>query len=253
MIKEILDRITKSGYEAYIVGGYVRDYLQGIPNNDIDIITNASKETLIKLFPNAKEVKDYESIHIIMHPYNIDITRYRKEYNLVNGIPSKIEYIDDFKLDSVRRDFTINSLYLDKDLKLVDPFGYKKDLDNKLIKVIGDTKEKFDEDPLRILRAIRLSITLDFELDKDIIDYLNNYTLKISEIKPFKARKELDKIFTSNNIEKFIKYAKKYELDKYLELNIDNLKINDNLLSIYKQIDYNKKYLTNREIKEVIS
>ena len=223
MIKEILNKIIDNGYEAYIVGGFVRDYLSNINNYDVDIITNASKENLLKILPNAKPSINYESIHINLPPYNIDITRYRIESNLINGIPKSITYIDDFKEDSKRRDFTINSLYLDAHFNLVDPFNYKKDLDDKIIRVIGNTKDKFDEDPLRILRAIRLYTVYDYELSDDIILYIENYPYKLSEIEPFKKEKELNKIKNSNNTEKFIKLAKKYELDKYLKIDLDTL------------------------------
>ena len=219
MIKEIMKKIIEKEYEAYIVGGFVRDYLSNIENYDIDIITNASKEIMLKIFPNAKPSINYESVHIDLPPYNIDITRYRVESGLKNGKPVYISYIDDFIKDSDRRDFTINSIYLDSDYNLVDPFNYKKDLDNKIIRVIGNTKKKLDEDPLRILRAIRLHIIYDYKLNADILSYIKKYPYKLKEIEPNKRRKELSKIKSSGNIEKFVKFVKTYELDEYLKIN----------------------------------
>ena len=154
-LKNILLKIIDNGFEAYIVGGYVRDFLLGYESTDIDICTNALPKNLIEIFDGDNiSVSSYGSIKLRSNKYNVDITTYRKEISYINGKLSEIEYINDIETDIQRRDFTINALYMDIDGNIIDKVNGKQDINDKIIHVIGDINKKFKEDPLRILRAL---------------------------------------------------------------------------------------------------
>jgi len=160
-IVNILKKIEKNGFEAFVVGGYVRNNLLGINSRDVDICTNALPKDIIKIFNLKKDTKDnYGSVNIITKKYNIDITTYRKESNY-NLHKPEVEFINNIDDDLERRDFTINAILLNSNNELIDKYNGIEDLNNKLLKCIGNTKEKLTNDPLRILRALRFSIIYD--------------------------------------------------------------------------------------------
>ena len=214
-MKEILDKIIKEGFECYIVGGYVRDYLLGYDSKDIDICTNAKVEDLIKIFNGTgKPNKEYYSYHIKDGDYTYDITSYRKELQYKKNKPIKLEYAKDLKTDLLRRDFTINTFAIDENGKLLDLLNAKEDLDNRIIKVVGNTKEKLTEDKTRIIRAIRFACTLDFTLSNEIREFLKENGKMLNEVPKEYIKKELDKIFDSNHYDKFFEIVRNYNLSK---------------------------------------
>ncbi len=238
IIREIIKKIVDAKFEAYIVGGYVRDYLLGLKTNDIDIATNASVDDLIKIFgemgtPNPK----YYSYHILKDNYRFDITSYRKEFEYKKNKPIKIVPADDLKTDLLRRDFTINTFAMDKNGKFVDLLNSKIDLDNKVIKVVGDTYEKFNEDKTRIIRAIRFACTLNFELDDGIKEFLEKNGHMLNEMPREYIKKELDKIFDSDSYNRFFDLVKTYKLDKYLSIKFDNIHQAYDRIGIWAQIE----------------
>ena len=132
---EVLNILANNGYVAYIVGGYPRDYLLNIKSTDIDICTNAKPVELSAIFDTDK-INDigYGAIKIIYKNYRFDITTFRKDIKYEdNRRPIKIKYINDLKKDLLRRDFTINTLCIDKDGNLIDLLNAKGDIDNKII------------------------------------------------------------------------------------------------------------------------
>lgn len=241
-LKNILKKIEENGFKAYIVGGYVRDDLLKIKSLDVDICTSALEKDLMWIFSCAKNVKEYGAVKLSNDKYNIDITTLRKEEDLINGKPSKVTYITNLEEDLQRRDFTINAMCYDSEFNLIDLVGGKRDLNNKIIRVIGNTKKKFDEDPLRILRALRFMCVLDFSLSKDILEYLKTDASKLSEISLNKRKKELDKIFASKNVFKFINIAKKYNLEDYLGIKFNKVIRTGYSIGIWAQIEYDPKY-----------
>ncbi len=238
-MKEIMELLEKEGFESYIVGGYVRDYLLGRETHDVDICTNASIDDLIRIF-DGKGVyyKDYFAYHIKDDKYTYTITSYRKELEYKNNKPIKIKKAKTLIEDVQRRDFTINTFAIGTNGLLIDSLGAKKDLDSKIIKVVGDINKKFSEDKTRILRAIRLSCTLDFDLEPRIIEFLNsNHISYLKEIDDDTKKKELSKIFDSNNYKKFFYLCKKYKLNKYLKISYTDIKPSYNRFGIWAQID----------------
>ncbi len=214
----ILNILNENNHEAYIVGGYVRDKLLNRKSNDIDISTSATPKQIMELFPNASS-PNYGSINIIYKNTNFDITTFRREIKYEdNRIPVKIKYIKNIKNDLLRRDFTINTFCIDKDGNILDYLNAKPDLTSRLIKTVGNPKERLKEDSLRILRAIRFATILDFEIEEETKYYLKEYAYLLKKLSYQRKKQELDKIFTSTNKEKGIKLLTELGLDKYLEI-----------------------------------
>ena len=259
-MKEIIEKLIKEGFEAYIVGGYVRDYLLGINSTDVDICTNATIDDMIRIFDGkGNYFKDYFAYHIKDGEYTYTITSFRKELSYKDNKPNKIESVRSLEEDIQRRDFTINTFAINKKNLLVDFLGAKKDLDSKLIRVVGDTNKKLTEDKTRILRAIRLSCTLDFDLDPEILDFLEKHSKYLKDISDDIKVRELSKIFNSTNYSKFFYYCKKYNLPlskKYKKIinNINKLidkgDISLDDLSLYNDdVLYNVAYILGKSDK----
>ena len=200
VIKNILKKIESEGYEAYIVGGFVRDKLLKHETFDIDICTNALPKDLKKIFKNGNSLNNYGAFNLKIKKYNIDITTYRKETEYDDKRhPNKIEYVNSLFEDIKRRDFTINSICMDKNENIIDVLDGVKDLNNKIIKVIGDANIRFKEDPLRMLRAIRLASVLEFELDGETFDAIRSNAELINFVSNERIKDELTKILSTNN------------------------------------------------------
>lgn len=223
-MKDVIDKINENGFECFIVGGYVRDYLLGMSSYDIDICTNAKIEDLIKIFGKEGTYnKEYYTYHLTRDKYHYDITTYRRELEYKKNKPIKLEVADSLKEDLLRRDFTINTFALDKDNNFIDLLDSKRDLNYGLIRVVGNTKDKLIEDKTRIIRAIRFYCTLDFELDDEIKNFLKNKAYYLNEVPLEYIKKELTRIFESNNYNKFFSLVKEYNLSKYLKIKFDKI------------------------------
>lgn len=236
----LLEILKENGYEGYIVGGYVRDYLLNKESFDIDITTNATPKELREIFKDSKISKDeYGSVVITIKNNKFEVTTYRKEIKYQdNRKPIEFEYIDTLEEDLKRRDFTINSICMDKDKNIIDIFNAKSDIDKKIINTIGDANKKFNEDVLRILRAIRFATVLNFKLSEEVkIAILENkYLLK--NLSYNRKKEELDKIFASNNAGYGIKLLKELDLLKVLDIrNLSSVTSFNNIIGIWAMID----------------
>lgn len=251
-IKKVLLKLERNGFEAYIVGGFVRDYLLGNQSLDIDICTNALPKDIIKVFKIKKGITNYGSISLKYGKYNIDITTYRTESNYEKHHPKNIEYVNNLLTDLERRDFTINAICMNSDGKIFDFYDGKKDLDKKLIRVIGDTKTKLSEDPLRMLRAIRFSCILNFKLDKEIENFIINNRELINTISFDRKKIELDKILASKNCSIGLEMIKKYDLFEVLGVKYDTIVFVPDLIGLWSQIDFNKNYNFNKTMLDNI-
>ena len=172
-IKKILETLENEGYQAYLVGGYVRDYLLGVTSFDVDIATDALPKDIHRIFNSSKN--NYGSVNIKVDKLNVDITTFRKDLNYVNRRPSKVVYINNLKEDLERRDFTINAICMNKNGKIIDLLNGCKDLDRRTIKMIGSIDVKLKEDPLRIMRAIRFACILDFKIEDELYEKIKEY------------------------------------------------------------------------------
>lgn len=257
---EFLNKIEDNGYKAYIVGGFVRDYLLGIESRDIDITTNATPKEIKKIFPNVKvrkserEESNYGNVIVVYKNVFFEVTTFRMELGyLDNRHPSSIFYVNDLKTDLKRRDFTINAICMDKNGDIIDPLLGQEDLKKKNIKTIFDSKKSFQEDALRILRAVRFSVTLNFKLDNDILIAISKTKKYLKNISYERKKSELDKIFASPYAKKGIELIQKLELIEPLELqNLDRVKDYTDLVGIWAMIN-SKCYRFTKHEKDLIN
>ncbi len=252
---KLLKMIEDCGYEAYIVGGFIRDRLLGIESLDIDITTSAKPVDLKRIFidvtlPN----EEYGAITLYFKNYRFEITTYRKEISYEEDRrPSKIEYIDDLEEDLKRRDFTMNSLCINSKGEIIDFLGGKKDIEDRIIRVIGDPIVRFVEDPLRILRAIRFATILNFNLDEELVAGIKQTKKELRRLSYHRKRDELDKIFSSSNAEIGVKWIKELDLDEDLEIyNIDNVVLDNDLVGVWSTLEVSDKYPFTRAERELL-
>ena len=227
---EFLSILEEKGYQAYIVGGFVRDFLMGITSKDIDITTNATPKEISAIFSNVKfqhQINDednYGSVRVIYKNSNFDVTTFREELEyLDNRHPSSIRYIDDLNTDLKRRDFTINAICMDKTGKIIDPLNGNLDIKNKIIKTINSPEKSFK---------------LGFSIEKETIEGITNSKKYLKNISYERKKIELDKIFTSRNAKLGIELIQKLDLTDALDLeNLDKVKDYSDLIGIWAMID----------------
>lgn len=217
---KLLKELTSKSYKAYIVGGFVRDYILGVESNDIDITTNATPKEIKEIFNDScLPNEDYGSVIVNMKGVKFEITTFRKEIEYENNRkPIEIKYIDDLYPDLLRRDFVINTICIDENGEILDLLGGQEDINNKIIRCVGDSYTKFNEDSLRILRAIRFATILDFELDEDVVEAIKKTKDNVRNLSYQRKKSELDKIFSSPNRDKGIKLLLSFGLEEELEL-----------------------------------
>lgn len=169
-IKFVLGKLEKNGFSAYAVGGAVRDYILGNPATDWDVTTSALPDETEKVFSGFKVVKTgikHGTVTVIVNGCPVEITTFRKESGYTdNRHPDNVEFVSDLAEDLKRRDFTVNSLAYNEKEGLIDLYGGLSDLKNEIIRTVGDPRERFSEDALRILRAVRFSSKLGFTIEE---------------------------------------------------------------------------------------
>lgn len=164
----VIRTLKQNGFEAYFVGGCVRDYLLRKETNDIDITTNASPSKVMKLFGAKPTGIKYGTVSFQKNDLNIEITTYRIDGPyLDNRHPEEVIEAPSVEEDIKRRDFTINGLIMNDSFIVIDHVGGKEDLKNKFIRSIGDPKTRFSEDSLRILRAVYFQSKLGFQIERE--------------------------------------------------------------------------------------
>ena len=251
---EVLNKIEEHNYKAYIVGGFVRDFLLNIPSIDVDICTNATPKELLEIFENAIPNEEYGSVRLNYKKVTFEITTFRKENKYIeHRKPTEIEYIDDLKKDLERRDITINTLCMNSEQEIIDILNVLPDLKNKVVKVVGNANQKLEEDALRILRCIRFATKLNFKIDWKTSQAIKKNKQLLKKLSYTRKKEELDKIFSSKNVKYGIHLIKKYGLSQYLEIpNIKKLKIIDDVVGMWAQLDVLEKYPFSKMEKETI-
>lgn len=251
-IRLVLNKIMDRGFEAYLVGGFVRDYFLGRETYDVDIATNALPKDIIDIFNlNTSTEDNYGSISFKDKTYSYEITTYRKDFSYVARKP-QIEFVNDLKIDVLRRDFTINSLYMDVGGNIIDELNGVEDLNNKIIRCIGNINDKMVEDPLRILRTIRFATLLDFNIEENLFFYIKQNKELISTLSYTRRKEELDLIFKSKNVARGIKIIKSLGIEKCLDISVNDIVPCDNYLGIWAQIESSGKYPFNNQESDTI-
>ncbi len=223
---KLLNELISHSYKAYIVGGFVRDYILGIDSNDIDITTNATPKEIKEIFSDScLPNEDYGSVVVMMKGIKFEITTFRKEIEYIdNRRPVEVKYIDDLYPDLLRRDFIINTLCMDANGDIIDYLGGQDDINNRIIRTVGNAKERFVEDSLRILRAVRFATILNFDLSSDVYQAIIDTKHLVRNLSYQRKKEELEKIFSSPNRDSGLKLIKALGLDSELELkNIDRV------------------------------
>lgn len=252
---KVLKKIEDHGFKAYIVGGFVRDYLLNRESLDIDITTNATPMDIKQIFNDIFIPKvEYGSVTVFYHNIRFEITTFRKELTYINNRkPIEFEYIDDLKEDLIRRDFIINTICMNSSGEIIDLLNGKNDLDKKEINTVGNSYDKFREDSLRILRAIRFATILDFKLSDEVKKAIKLTKGNLMTLSYQRKKDELDKIFSSSNASYGVELLKELELDKELEIyNLSSIKLNVDIIGIWASLDISDKYPFSKNEIELI-
>lgn len=192
---ELADLYKKHGYKLYMVGGSVRDHLLNIPLTDMDLVTDATPSEEKKYLEGADYTFErFGSIKLKYQGVKFDITTFRKEEGYVDlRHPNVVFFTKDIKEDYPRRDITINALYLDDKLNIIDFVDGQKDLKDKAIRMVGDPLKRIEEDPLRIIRIYRFKLDLDFNIDKDLEKVILENIALTSKLRKEKIIEEIHK------------------------------------------------------------
>lgn len=211
-LKPILESFSNHGHNAYLVGGSSRDILLFKKTYDIDIATDAKPEKVIAIF-NLKKVDPFTfkfgNVKTIINEIEVDITTLRTESNYTDlRHPEKIEFIKDPKIDSLRRDLTINALYMDKDGKILDFHNGVQDLKDKVIRMIGEPNTRIKEDPVRILRALRFGLTLNMTIEDSLLLAIKLHQDLLNNVSDFRIKDEINKMVKGKGKENVIEFLK---------------------------------------------
>jgi poly(A) polymerase len=199
-VSEILEKLQKSGYEAYIVGGCVRDLLRGEKPKDWDVTTSAKPEEILKLFPESFYENKFLTVTVKTESPDetlkeIEVTTFRADGKYTDKRhPDEVRFAETLEEDLGRRDFTINALAVDLDGKIIDFFNGQQDLKEKLIRAVGDPEQRFNEDALRMLRAVRLAVELGFAIEETTRSSITKLAGNLQFIAKERIRDEFIKI-----------------------------------------------------------
>ncbi len=201
-VKFVLNRLNTSGYEAYLVGGSVRDFLLNKHSKDIDITTNAKPEEVKSVFADFPIIDTgikHGTVTLLYNHLPIEITTYRidGEYQ-DNRHPKDVKYTSSLKEDLLRRDFTINAMAYNTEL--IDYYGGKDDLKNKILRTVGDPNKRFQEDALRILRGLRFASNLGFGIEEKTILAMRENKLLLKNISSERIQNELNAILLGDYV-----------------------------------------------------
>ena len=202
-IEKIIKILEDNNFEAYVVGGAVRDTLLGFVPQDYDITTSCPPETVVKLFEKTIPTGiKHGTVTVIIDSIPTEVTTYRIDgLYLDNRSPDSVSFTANLEDDLSRRDFTVNSLAFNKNKGLVDIFGGQDDIKNKTIKTVGNPQKRFSEDALRILRAIRFACTLDFNIENNTYNSAVNLSNNLKHISGERIYTELTKSILGKNCE----------------------------------------------------
>lgn len=210
---KVLTRIESKGFQAYIVGGCVRDLVMGLPMKDIDIATNCPIDILENMFRvyDIGKSKDFGIITTKVDGFDFEVAQYRSDGKYLDGRrPESIEIVMDFKTDASRRDFRFNALAIDKKGNIIDYFDGQGDIKNKIIRTVGNPKDRFQEDFLRMMRASRFAARFGFDIEPETKQAIKDLRFNIQKLAPERIKDEIFKAATQTG-DKFAKYL--VELD----------------------------------------
>lgn len=208
MVVQCIGRLTSQGYEAYLVGGSVRDLLLGESPKDFDLCTDAIPseiETVFASVPHKTYGRQHGTVGVLLGKTWVEITTYRKDgVYFDHRRPNEVVFSKSLIEDLCRRDFTINAMAMDEHGNLIDHYGGADDLTNKVLRCVGNPAQRFEEDALRIMRAMRFASRLGFSIEKHTSDAIHRYAYLLREIAVERIREELKGILSGANAVKIL-------------------------------------------------
>lgn len=218
----ILEKLILNQFEAYFVGGSVRDYLLGKDIHDVDIATSATPKEVMNIFPKNVPVGiEHGTVIVIENGINYEITTFRTESDYVDyRRPSEVQFVRSLEEDLKRRDFTINAMAMTVDGQIIDLFNGKQDLHNKIIRTVGNPNERFSEDALRMMRGLRFVSQLGFTLEEQTIVSIKQNAHLLENISIERITSEFEKLL----------------MGEYLSICIPNT-IQSNLINFLPKMD----------------
>lgn len=208
-VAEVIERLEKNGFEAYIVGGSVRDTLMNRAPNDYDVATSALPDEILNIFDDMKTIPTgikHGTVTVISEGNPIEITTFRIDGEYKDSRrPESVSFTARIEEDLSRRDFTVNAMAYSKKRGLVDPFSGKEDISKRTIRAVGDPEKRFSEDALRIMRAFRFSAQLGFDIDSDTLSAAAVSRDELSQIARERISAEFLKLISSEYAETTLK------------------------------------------------
>ncbi|HEY4554686.1 MAG TPA: CCA tRNA nucleotidyltransferase [Bacillaceae bacterium] len=214
----VIKKIEDAGYEAYFVGGAVRDWLLGRDINDVDIASSATPSELKEIFHKTVDVGiEHGTILVLYSGTAFEVTTFRTESDYADyRRPDRVTFIRSLEEDLRRRDFTMNAIAMDRNGHLIDPFGGCKAIKEKRIETVGSPDERFQEDALRLLRAIRFAGQLGFQIQKDTVEAMRMHASLLSHIAAERITAETTKLFAGMHKKKAFRLMVATGLNQYL-------------------------------------
>ncbi len=201
-IEFVLEKLIQNGFEAYIVGGCVRDMLMGIAPHDFDVTTSATPEQVIEIFEKTVPTGiKHGTVTVLVEKMPVEVTTFRTEGKYIDHRrPEDVKFVTSLKEDLSRRDFTVNAMAYNPKMGLCDYFGGEEDLKNKILKAVGEPEKRFDEDALRILRLFRFASVLGFECEEKTLAAALKYAPALEQISRERIMTELSKAVMGKNL-----------------------------------------------------
>ncbi len=216
-VKRIMEKLEDAGFEAYAVGGCIRDYLLGRPPGDHDITTDARPDQIKALFSHTVDTGiEHGTVTVLLGGKPYEVTTYRVDGPYSDGRhPDAVSFTRSLEEDLLRRDFTINAMAYNEREGLKDLYGGVSDLENRLIRCVGDPKDRFREDALRILRALRFAAQLDFTLEEGTKKAIREMAPGLVRISAERIQTELKKLLLSDNPD-YVRLLKEYGITDHI-------------------------------------
>ncbi|KKU55827.1 MAG: PolyA polymerase [Candidatus Moranbacteria bacterium GW2011_GWE2_47_10] len=260
-VLEVLGKIEKAGFEAYVVGGCVRDLIMDRLPKDWDIATSAKPENIVGIFGEDKTFYENKFFTVGIKTEDpsigiIEVTTYRTESGYSDRRrPDEVRAAETLEEDLGRRDFTMNAIALgaNGEMKLTDPFDGQKDIEHKLIRTVGEAKDRFSEDALRMMRAIRFHSELGFEIEKETLEAIEEHSGLISHVALERIRDEFSKIVLSSNPSEGVDMMHKLGLLSYvvpeLEKGVGVKQNRHHIYTIYRHCLLSLKYCPSNKLE----
>ena len=241
-VENIIERLKEHGFEGFAVGGCVRDSLLNKTPTDWDITTDALPADMKKIFKKTFDTGiAHGTVTVLMDGVGYELTTYRIDGNYSDGRhPDSVSFSKNLSEDLCRRDFTINAMAYSHNKGIVDLFGGRKDLQNGVIRAVGDAKKRFDEDALRMLRAVRFAAQLGFKIDDDTFEAIKEKAKLLSKVSKERIFVELNKSLCGDFAQN-IKMVYTSGLYKYIGKEF--AKLDKSIYDFYPRKFHNKKHM----------